>query len=323
MHIENIFTKAFFSVLLFSITFTACKKDDFKGERNNLDEQNNEFAQSNPLGAEEACNGYPKLCEKTFSSIVLPVSYNSYNCSQCGGSSNAAQQISVTAQLQAGVRGLMLNVYEQDNPQFNNDEAYLSLVLKDYPTATEKWQLISVLKEIKSFMQENSNEVLVLFIDGDAPVDLLIDALEKTQLTEYLYTHTGGSQWPVLGRMVYNNERLIVFNTRKSEANKWNHFSENYILHSAKNHSTPADITCSVESGAELKTFYMMHHYLDIVVAQNEIPSNYEQVNSSSFLLERLLECTDVLESNPNFVVLKQVHFGTYEQAFKIVNGVQ
>src|SRR5690606_29778068 len=62
-----------------------------------------------------ACNGHALLCDRRFDEVVLPTTHNSVAATEDGFSPlNANHVQGVEAQLQAGVRGLLLDVTYDD-----------------------------------------------------------------------------------------------------------------------------------------------------------------------------------------------------------------
>lgn len=312
--------------ICFSLLLTySCKKVDFEDERNNL-ENSNQDAYSNPLSSDVPCNGYSELCNKQYDKILFPVSYRSYNCIECAGAgSDAAQLYSITNQLSNGIRGLQLNIFLEQNASLSISSGN-DLFLSDSINSTNRWALVPVLNEIKDFLENNPNEVLTLFIDNNSSNKLLEEALNTAELTDYLYEHNDeNAVWPVLGRMVYDNTRLVIFTSLGYDSNfPWSHPMENLIAHGRSNYESISEMNCAGSIDDMNKTFIMMHHYVKTNNSNglNTFYNVYEQINSTSFILEQLLECTDQTQKNPNFIVLKNVHLGGFQSAINTINGI-
>lgn len=316
---KNSIDKAIVYLLFIALLFSACAKTDYGNERNNLDKDNTQNAQKNPLSAAALCNGYPELCQKSFADILFAVSHCSYNI---GNDSTASQSIPIPNQFARGIRGIMLNIYLDKNSELGNLSP-ADLVLRNSLESSKQWDLHQELKNIEQFLAANSNEIVVLFISGSSSLELLHAALKEADLLQYLYSHPTGTKWPVLGRMVYNNTRLVIFNTQESEGFAWNHSFENYISESAKELINYQDLGCA-EYNTEAKDFFILHHYLQYNSAPLEIEASayYDKINSSSIIIERLLECTDMNLTKPNFLILKNVEIGNFINAVNTINGV-
>lgn len=320
----EISTKHIAALLAIAITlFSSCKKEDFGEERNNLENTNNQDALNNPLSEDSPCNGHPELCNKRYDNVLFPVSYNSYNNLEDGGI-YSAQEYSLRKQLENGVRGLQLNVFLSKNTNLlsvsSND-----LYLRDSLNSIEQWELVPALKEVKVFLDRYPNEILTLFIENFSSTALLNDAFVNAGLEHLLYEHPIGEPWPVLGRMVYEDKRLVVFTSQNNDSFfPWNHPMNSFIEHGKRNYNNISEMNCSGNIEDLEKPFFMVHHYISLNNNNgfNTQYSTYEQINSTSFILEQLLECTDVKQSNPNFIVLKNIQTGNFQDAVDAINGI-
>lgn len=306
----------FFALVFLLVLTTACNKEDLEEEKRNLENMTLQEAQSNPLPDSVECNGILALCNKSIDNILFAASQQSFNSTYYGAApQSASQQISITEQLNTGIRTLQFDIYEV--PLTLSTEAdvdYTTLRLR--PNPADEWELgfPPLLKEVKEFLNANPHELLVLLLKGNFSTTRLEEEFNATGLDEYLYRHNANQIWPVMGRLVYENKRLIVFTQNKNQEGdlEWNHTFDSYITESEAGFASISDIRCN--SNIE-KPFYALHHY-----STNE-NADYDLINSSTVLLENLLQCTDEIENKPQFLLLKQVHQGNILEPIRIING--
>ncbi|CAO2177459.1 unnamed protein product [Urochloa humidicola] len=116
------------------------------------------------------------------------------------------QEDTVTAQLKNGVRGLMLDTYD-----FNNDVWLCHSFGGNCYNITSFQPAINVFKEIQTFLEANPSEYW-----------FPVAKMPKS-----------GGNWPLLKDMISQNQRLLVFTSKKSKeasegiAYEWNYVVEN------------------------------------------------------------------------------------------------
>ncbi|KAK4393288.1 PI-PLC X domain-containing protein [Sesamum angolense] len=143
------------------------------------------------------------------------------------------QDDSVTDQLNNGVRGLMLDMYD-----FNN-EIWLchSFGGKCY-NVTAFQPATVVLREIEVFLEQNPTEIITIFIEDyvTSPYGLT-KVFNESGLSKYMLPLSkmpkDGKDWPTVTRMVKKNHRLVVFTSKSSKqaseniAYLWDYVVEN------------------------------------------------------------------------------------------------
>ncbi|XAR72907.1 hypothetical protein NMG60_11019707 [Bertholletia excelsa] len=143
------------------------------------------------------------------------------------------QQDSVTDQLNNGVRGLMLDMYD-----FNNDIWLChSFGGKCYNFTAFK-PAIEVLKEIQVFLESNPSEIITIMIEDyvTSPKGLT-KVFDAAGLRKFWFPVSrmpkNGENWPMVDDMLSRNQRLVVFTSKSSKeasegiAYEWRYFVEN------------------------------------------------------------------------------------------------
>ncbi|XP_009792587.1 PI-PLC X domain-containing protein At5g67130 [Nicotiana sylvestris] len=143
------------------------------------------------------------------------------------------QEDSVTQQLNNGVRGLMLDTYD-----FDGDIWLCHSFGGNCHDYTAFKPAIDTLKEIEAFLSANPSEIVTLILEDyvETPKGLT-KVFTDAGLIKYWFPVSkmpkGGQNWPLVSDMVANNQRLIVFTSKKSKeesegiAYQWNYMVEN------------------------------------------------------------------------------------------------
>ncbi|GJN12678.1 hypothetical protein PR202_ga30976 [Eleusine coracana subsp. coracana] len=142
------------------------------------------------------------------------------------------QEDTVTAQLKNGVRGLMLDTYD-----FNNDVWLCHSFRGNCYNFTAFQPAINVFKEIQTFLEANPSEVITIFLEDYTASGSLPKVFKASGLMKYWFPVAkmpkSGGNWPLLKDMISQNERLVVFTSKKSKeasegiAYEWSYVVEN------------------------------------------------------------------------------------------------
>ncbi|PIN08749.1 hypothetical protein CDL12_18669 [Handroanthus impetiginosus] len=127
------------------------------------------------------------------------------------------QQDSITDQLNNGVRGLMLDMYD-----FDNDIWLCHSFGGRCYNYTAFQPAINVLKEVQLFLEANPTEIVTIIIeDYVTSPNGLTKVFNASGLNKYWFPVSrmpkNGGQWPTVDDMVKQNQRLVVFTSKSSK----------------------------------------------------------------------------------------------------------
>ncbi|KAL7591655.1 PI-PLC X domain-containing protein At5g67130 [Lactuca sativa] len=143
------------------------------------------------------------------------------------------QQDSVSSQLDNGVRGLMLDMYD-----FENDIWLCHSFGGKCFNYTAFQPAINVLKEIREFLEKNPTEIVTIIIeDYVTSQNGLTNVFNNAGLRKFWFPvaqmPSNGGDWPTVDFMVKQNFRLVVFTSKSSKertegiAYQWKYMVEN------------------------------------------------------------------------------------------------
>ena len=190
------------------------------------------------------CNGSASLCLKTYNDVAYLTTHNAFNSDE-DGFLFPNQTYNITSQLNAGVRGLMIDVYDH----FGTPTAYHSIfALGTIPFS-------DLLNDIKSFLDNNSNEIITIILECYITANDIEDEINQAGLSNYLYTHNSNTGWPTLQNMINNNNRLVIFTdvNDASSSQLWYHYVWDYAVETHYSVSTINNFTCNFNRGDSLK----------------------------------------------------------------------
>ena len=129
------------------------------------------------------CNGSIDLCSKQYNEVAYLTTHNAFNSDE-DGLLFPNQTYNIASQLNDGVRGLMIDVYDH----FGTPTAYHSVF------ALGTIPLSDLFNDIKTFLDNNSNEIVTIILECYVTANDIEDEINQSGLSNYLYTHNAA--WP-------------------------------------------------------------------------------------------------------------------------------
>ncbi|CAD6890101.1 unnamed protein product [Tilletia controversa] len=161
------------------------------------------------------CNGFADNCSKQYSNFTVIGTHNSYAINKFSLSAN--QDVSITAQLNAGIRMLQSQAHRSPNKTATGagiDLCHTNCLL------FQGGSLESYLSEVKAWVDEHPTEVISLLIvnSDDLPASRFGQAYEASGLATKSYrptiTNDSGiarADWPTLGDLISADTPVVNF----------------------------------------------------------------------------------------------------------------
>ena len=255
----------------------------------------------------DTCNLHPELCNKKFNEVSFLMTHNAHADLTDFSSLAANQDGDITAQLNAGVRGIGIKVYNTTGSStawlFCSGAPDNLYVYHGDPTlGCETFE--SVLMEIKAFYEANPKEVIPITIEGDAPPSEIMNAFINADMDSYMHEQDFSSPWPTLQTLINENKRLVVFMDDGTDTDPYPkiHDMYNFIYDTDYDHQNSSTFDCEKFRGnhTEGSLFTLNHFITDITPQQGEAAI----INAVSYLLPRARSCWTYNNHIPNFVMI-------------------
>jgi hypothetical protein len=255
--------------------------------------------------------------EKKYDEVCFLTSHNSYAATE-HGFLYAQQTLSLKKQLELGVRGLMLDIFDDPKEKIvlcHGGHFITRLICMGKKPMPFKKSLIT----IREFLNAHPSEIITIFLENYVTNNELLDAVLKESDVEDLILSPSdwdpSKGWPYLGWMQTHNKRLVIFNAQgrsRFTFNEWEHVIENRwgTLHT--NHA--------LKERKESKAYRHSRRHLLLLnyfpKLQLNVMNSYENINSKMldvFMQKTLAHGLKTHSSKhrlPNFICLDQIHTG-------------
>ncbi|OAY64716.1 PI-PLC X domain-containing protein [Ananas comosus] len=221
------------------------------------------------------------------------------------------QQDSITDQLNNGVRGLMLDMYD-----FENDVWLCHSFGGKCYNITAFQPAINVLKEIQSFLEANPSEVVTIFIEDYVTSPMgLTKVFTASGLMKYWFPVSSmpknGGDWPLLRDMISKNHRLLVFTSKSAKeasegiAYEWRYVVENQYGNGGMQAGQCPNRAESAAMNTMSRSLVLMNYFPDAPDFATACKHN------SAPLVDMLNTCHNASANRwPNFIAVDFYKFG-------------
>ena len=303
----------------------------------------------------KGCNGSEQLCDRTLDQVAFPATHNSMAAADYPGFLFPMHDSKIPKQLEDGVRGLLIDAYygypggrvytdfergpntlhdqieEELGPEFT---AAADRVRSDLarPEGESKLYLchgfcelgavdmVEALTDVRDFVINNPNEVVLIVIEDYAlPADI-VDAFEKSGLADYAYDGPL-DPLPTLGELVESDQRVIVMAENRAGKAPWYRLAYDYFQETPFDFKTPAEMSCDRNRGSKRNPLFLINNWINTDPMAR--PSNAAEVNAHDFLLRRASECATERKLFPNLIAVDFYNEGDLFGVTDELNGVE
>ena len=182
------------------------------------------------------------------------------------------------------------------------------------------YELTPTLGEIRDFLVQRPDVVLVVVIeDYVAPEDLAF-AFEESRLVNFVYQGPPGPPWPSLRALVAAGKRVIVFLESGNPGVPWLRPAFDHIQETPYTFHAPEEFTCRPNRGGTAGTLFQINHWIETTPAPR--PSNARVVNAYEALMARARQCQDERGMLPNIIAVDFYRTGDLFRVVDELNGV-
>lgn len=287
------------------------------------------------------CNGHTDLCNRRLDEVAFAATHNAMSISLYGWMW-PEHDGTFTDQLEAGVRAMLIDTYSGDTPE--RIEAFLesapsttrplleTIIAAADPAVKREGMflchnlcslgatpLVDGLAEIRTFMEKNPHEVIVLIIEDSLSPQDTVHAFEESGLIRYVYTHRTGSEWPILGEMIEQGRRLVVLAEQGGPPPAWYHHAWDVVQETSFAFTHPDELSCIPNRGVPDAPFFLLNHWITF---QSPDRVDATVINAYDFLLARAQQCADERGQMPNFIAVNFYSIGDVFAVVDTLNGI-
>ena len=257
------------------------------------------------------CNGSPDLCPKQYNEVAYLTTHNAFNSDE-DGLLFPNQTYNIASQLDDGVRGLMIDVYDY----FGTPTAYHSIF------ALGTIPLSDIFNDIKTFLDNNPDEVVTIILECYVTANDIEGEINQSGLSNYLYTHN--LVWPTLQNMIDDNNRLVIFSDvdDASSSQSWYHYVWDYAVETHYSVNAINDFTCDFNRGEPINDLFIFNHFVTDANLGYGLYNESNDVNANPFFINRALDCQTQTNKFPNFVTVDYYELGDGLAVVDQLNGV-
>ncbi|KIL57774.1 hypothetical protein M378DRAFT_27832 [Amanita muscaria Koide BX008] len=297
------------------------------------------------------CNGHSELCSRSYGNVTFIGAHDSFAYSRDPAVRKSFrfytpsftqlflvsrdQVIDIPFQLNNGVRLL-----QAQSHMWNNALHFCHTSCVRFSPSHRRYPLIptsfSTTVKVKSFMDQNPNEVLTLLFtnpEGQSVLNVWKPIFDQAGLTSMMYVppHVPMkyNEWPTLGEMIDSGKRVVVFLDSSADTSKVDFILPEFpMIWETPFGVTDPSFPCSVNriEGPLATTdhMYMINHSLNKNVLGIVISDSFDAptTNGVTSILNNANGCVPLGGGrNPNFLLLDFVDLGNAFHAADVLNG--
>ncbi|MEZ4383124.1 MAG: hypothetical protein R3A79_17485 [Nannocystaceae bacterium] len=258
-----------------------------------------------------ACNGHAALCDRRLDEVALPATHNSHASYEDGfPQANGNQEYGVARQLDDGVRGFLMDIYEDGG----------AVVLCHGPCFLASYPLADVLGDIAAFMAANPNEVIAIIFQDDVDPALVDAEFAAAGLDALMWSWDGGPM-PTLRAMIEADARIVVGAEVEGPPPSWYHHAWDVFWDTPYSYMSADEFSCELSRGAADNPLFLVNHWVSDGFGL-PTQSGAAEVNAYDVLYARASQCRDEGGQMPTLVAVDFYEQGDLFAVVDALNGL-
>ena len=256
----------------------------------------------------EACNGMVVLCHRTYDNVTFAETHNGHATHEDGIYYPASNhRTGLDAQWNAGIRAFMIDTH-YSTPNADSGDAVRLCHGSDSdaysPCYYGEVDAVDWLSNLKQLMDSAPRDVVTLLIESHVTAEHVMYVLNQSNLSDWMFTHVLGEEWPTLIELINDDTRLVVF-WEQGTAENYSQIHD-FVVHGWTTNygeDSTEDMTCEVHRGDGNQPVWHMNHWVSNGLGLSD-PLRSEEVNDYELLLQRAKDCWQFHENRPTFIAV-------------------
>ena len=280
---------------------------------------------ADPFGDESpestACNGSDHLCDRTLDRVSFAATHNSMSAADQPGWRFTQQGRGIPAQLDAGIRGLLIDMY-YGTPNRRGDQNITISKLDERFGRIPKGRYVylchticafgatratEALTDVRKFLEEHPREVILISIEDYVRPRDVADSFTDSGLARYVWQEPLGQRLPTLRRMIDADRRVLVMSENRTDPDlPWLHAQFDLVQETPYRFTEPAaldaEASCRPNRGDPRNPLFLLNNWVDT----SPLPqvTNARLVNDYDILLRRARACERARDRLPNLIAV-------------------
>ena len=268
-----------------------------------------------------ACNGSEQLCDRPLDQVSFAATHNSMSAADQPGWRFTQQEKGIRPQLNAGIRGLLIDMYYGSQTSRGVRNLPVNKVTnRSRPVGIGRYVYLchtvcafgatratDALRDVREFLDEHPHEVLLISIEDHIRPRDVARVFEESGLERYVWRgRLGPRRLPTLGEMIDRDERVVAMAENSSAGVPWLKDQFDLVQDTPYRFGTPAEVampsSCRPTRGDAGNPLFLMNNWVDTSPLPR--PSNAAVVNAEAALLRRARMCQELRGQLPNLVAV-------------------
>ncbi|MBO9532732.1 MAG: hypothetical protein J7513_07155 [Solirubrobacteraceae bacterium] len=295
--------------------------------------------QAKPATADRGCNGTTALCSRRLDQLVFPTVHNA-NSNAADGYLNANNGPNIPTQLNMGIRGLLIDalagqrnadgVVRTDlrgatedqvvgqigkgglaaaqrlagsvafGPIAGDTRLYLCHVLCELGAS----DAVTQFEQIADWVRTHPRQVLMIFIQDEAPAAMITKALKDSGLADFAATLPASGPQPTLAQLIASGRRVVLLAENRAGA-PWYPAGFDLVQDTPFKFDSAAelrtDASCRDNRGKADAPMMLVNHWIETYPPN---PRNADVVNQKALLVERARRCMRLRDRAPTLLAI-------------------
>ncbi len=268
-----------------------------------------------------ACNGAAHLCDRAIDEVAFAATHNSMSAADQPGWRLTQQERGIGPQLEAGIRGLLIDMYYGSETRRGVQNVPLNKItdrarpvgvgrhvyLCHTVCAFGATRATDALATVRDFLASHPREVILISIEDHIRPRDVAGVFKDSGLDRYVWRGAlGPRRFPTMREMIDKDERVVVMAEHRSGGVPWLRDQFDLVQETPYRFGTPAEVaaesSCRPNRGNARNPLFLLNNWVDTSPLPR--PSNAVVVNSHAALLRRARTCQRVRDRLPNLVAV-------------------